>query len=262
MEQPLEHLISRRREAASLLKNLPIERPAFQAWQHTTRQILIMVFGHGSDNVSAVMDIADLNDPGIGATTIEQRRYFVQTLRDQQLMLASCINIFKAGGVEMPDSDAISEETHIIGNKVFLVHGHDDAVRETVARFLERLGLEVVILREQANEGRTIIEKFVDYSDVAFSVVLLTADDRGGTKDLTPESLKPRARQNVILELGFFLGKLGRRNVCALYEDGVEVPSDYQGVLFIPLDSANAWRIPLAKEMRAAGLEVDLNEVL
>ena len=97
MEQPLEHLIARRREAAGLLENLPIERPAFKAWQHTTRQILIMVFGYGSDNVSAVMDIADVNDPGTGATTLEQRRYFVKALRDQRLMLASCIKILKAG---------------------------------------------------------------------------------------------------------------------------------------------------------------------
>jgi len=85
----------------------------------------------------------------------------------------------------------------ISGSKVFLVHGHDDSARETTARFLERLKLEPIILHEQANEGRTIIEKVEHYSEVVFAVVLLTPDDVGGLNAQNPE-LKPRARQNVI----------------------------------------------------------------
>lgn len=147
--------------------------------------------------------------------------------------------------------------------RVFLVHGHDEKVRETVARFLEKLRLTPVILHEQPNKGRTIIEKFIDYSDVAFAVVLLTADDRGAaSSDATEKTLRARARQNVILELGFFLGKLGRERVCSLYEDGVEIPSDYQGVLFVKLDQEGAWRFRLAKELKEGGLPVDLNDVI
>jgi predicted nucleotide-binding protein len=71
--------------------------------------------------------------------------------------------------------------------------------------------------------------------------------------------LELRARQNVILELGFFLGRIDRKRVCALSEDGVEIPSDYDGVLFIPLDSSGAWKLDLAKEIKASGLPVDLN---
>jgi predicted nucleotide-binding protein len=146
--------------------------------------------------------------------------------------------------------------------KVFVVHGHDEALRETVARFLERLGLFPIILHEQPNRGRTIIEKFTDYSDVCFAVVLLTADDRGGSKEAPIESYQPRARQNVILELGFFLGKLGRDNVCALYERGVEIPSDFHGVLFIEADNAGAWRLNVAREIKASGVEIDLNRAV
>jgi predicted nucleotide-binding protein len=144
---------------------------------------------------------------------------------------------------------------------VFIVHGHDVEARETVARFIEQLGLKTVILHEQANQGRTIIEKFEDHATVPYAVVLLTPDDVGGPKGDTA-SLKPRARQNVLLELGFFIGKLGRRNVCALHKTGVEIPSDFQGVLYLEMDLHGAWRSKLAREMRAAGLTIELEKVL
>jgi predicted nucleotide-binding protein len=145
---------------------------------------------------------------------------------------------------------------------LFVVHGRNEACRETVARFLEKLKLHPIILHEQPNKGRTIIEKFVDYSDVSFAVVLLTADDRGGLSDTPFEKQEPRARQNVILELGFFLGRLGRDRVCALYEDGIEIPSDYDGVIFIPFDKAGAWRMLLAREIKEARLPIDLNDAI
>lgn len=145
-------------------------------------------------------------------------------------------------------------------SRVFVVHGHDEATREAVARFLEKLDLEAVILHEQPDQGRTIIEKFTDHADVSFAIVLLTADDIGGVKSAPQEQLKARARQNVILELGYFLGRLGRERVCALYEDGVDIPSDYRGVLFVPLQSE--WRLSLARELKAAGLPVDMNRAV
>jgi len=145
--------------------------------------------------------------------------------------------------------------------KVFLVHGHNMAFREAVARFLDKLALEAVILDERPNEGRTVIEKFEANSDVSFAVILLTADDCGASRD--PGSQPSlRARQNVILELGYFIGRIGRARVCALYEDGVEIPSDYHGVLYVPLDGRGAWKLKLAQELDAAGISVDLNKAL
>lgn len=150
--------------------------------------------------------------------------------------------------------------THRASRRVFVVHGHDDAAREAIARFLDRLELIPIVLKEQANAGRTIIEKFEAESDVGFAVVLLTPDDVGGVAK-TPRKLLPRARQNVIFELGYFAGALGRRHVIALVKDDVEVPSDYQGVVFIPMDKNDGWRLKVAQELKAGGLTIDLNKV-
>lgn len=143
--------------------------------------------------------------------------------------------------------------------KVFVVHGHDEAARESAARFLSKLDLTPVILHEQASEGRTVVEKLERHGEVAFAIVLLTPDDVGGSD---PNTLRPRARQNVVLELGYFVGRLGRERVCALYKGDLELPSDYMGVAYVPLDTGGGWRLLLAKELKAAGLAVDLNKAL
>ena len=144
-------------------------------------------------------------------------------------------------------------------SRVFIVHGHDDGPRESVARFLERLDLNPVILHEQASRGMTIPEKLIAHSDVGFAVVLLTPDDFGRAK--TAHEEQPRARQNVVLELGYFVGRLGRENVCALKKGGLEMPSDYVGTVYINWDEGNAWKLELAKELKAAGYSIDLNRI-
>ena len=142
--------------------------------------------------------------------------------------------------------------------RVFLVHGHDEEAKESVARFLEKLQLEPVILQEQPNEGRTIIEKFEKNADVEYAIILLTPDDVGYPKD-KPDETGSRARQNVILELGYFVGRLSRKRVCALCKGSVEIPSDYHGVLYLPMDDADGWKLKLAREIKQSGLSVDLN---
>ncbi|MCK4760790.1 MAG: nucleotide-binding protein [Candidatus Aminicenantes bacterium] len=142
--------------------------------------------------------------------------------------------------------------------KIFIIHGHDDGTKETVARFIEQIGLEPVILHEKPNQGRTVIEKFEDYADVGFAIALLTPDDVGNEKNKKDE-LNPRARQNVIFEFGFFLGQLGRKRVCGIKKNDVEIPSDYKGVLYINLDSEGAWRMQLVQELKAADIDVDAN---
>lgn len=146
-----------------------------------------------------------------------------------------------------------------MSRKVFIVHGHDDWAREAVARFLERIGLEAIILHEQANQGRTVIEKVVAHGDVGFAVVLLTPDDEGCTKG---GALQPRARQNVLLELGFFIGRLGRDKVCALKRGSLEIPSDFAGVVWEEMDVNGAWKQSLSRELEAAGYELDWNKVM
>jgi predicted nucleotide-binding protein len=149
-----------------------------------------------------------------------------------------------------------------ITRKVFVVHGHDGEAKETVARFLEKLELDPIILHEQPNQGRTVIEKFeTSSSDVAFAVVLLTPDDLGCAAS-APSDSRARARQNVILELGYFLGRLGRTRVCALHRGGVELPSDFQGVVYIEFDSAGAWKAKLAQEFVEAKLTIKIEGLI
>jgi hypothetical protein len=147
-------------------------------------------------------------------------------------------------------------------NLVFLVHGHDAESKETVARFIEKLGLKVIILHEQPHSGKTIIEKYESFASKAgYAVILLTPDDLGASK-ADAKVPKFRARQNVIFELGFFIAKLGRNRVCALRKGDVEIPSDYHGVLYVPIDSEGAWKISLAKEMKSVGLPITLDTAL
>lgn len=168
----------------------------------------------------------------------------------------------------IPELPAITQPTKAqtieshpeVSRRVFVVHGHDEEAKQSVARCLEKLELEAIILHEQPNQGRTIIEKFEDYADVGFAAVLLTPDDIGAAKDDTG-NLRPRARQNVVFELGFFVGRLGRQRVCALHKGDVEIPSDFAGVLWVPMDPEGAWRFKLGQEIKAAGLDVDLNKL-
>jgi predicted nucleotide-binding protein len=143
----------------------------------------------------------------------------------------------------------------IHNDKIFIVHGHGE-VKDAVARLISALKLEPVILQEKPGGGHTLIEKVEKYSAVGYAVVLVVPDDVGGKKG---EKANDRARQNVIFELGYFVGKLGRGRVCMLYVEGVEIPSDYSGVEYVVVDSKDAWRLRLAQELREAGYTVDLN---
>jgi predicted nucleotide-binding protein len=146
-------------------------------------------------------------------------------------------------------------------NNIFIVHGHNNEIKVNVARTLEKLGLNPIILHEQANVGKTIIEKFETHSDVGFAIILMTDDDFGKAKNET-DNFNSRARQNVILEMGYFIGRLGRERVCPLFMKGVELPSDLYGLLYIEIDSSEHWKIKIAKELKAAGYDIDVNKII
>ncbi len=146
------------------------------------------------------------------------------------------------------------------GNKVFIVHGHDEAAKHAVARFVAKFDIEPIILDERASRGQTIIDKFEESAgEAGFAIVLLTPDDVAARKG--ESKIKPRARQNVILELGYFLGRLGRERVRVLHKEKVELPSDIHGIIYVTMDNSNGWQLELGKEMKKAGLPVDLNEL-
>ncbi|WP_186041512.1 TIR domain-containing protein [Burkholderia gladioli] len=146
-----------------------------------------------------------------------------------------------------------------LSRRVFVVHGHDEGAREAVARFLEKIDFEAIILHEKANQGRTVIEKIEAHGNVGFAVVLLTPDDVGSVKDGTPE---PRARQNVLLELGYFIGRLGRGRVCALKRGQLEIPSDFAGVVWEAMDPAGGWKKSLCRELDAMGFDIDWKKAM
>lgn len=141
--------------------------------------------------------------------------------------------------------------------RVFLVHGHDDARKYELSGVIHALtGSKAVILHEQPSGGRSILEKLEAYAaTTAFAVALLTADDVGRAK--AEQSDTPRARQSVVFEAGYFAGRLGRARVVLLYEAGVEIPSDLAGIVYVPLDSAGAWKMKVAHEMANADIKVD-----
>lgn len=143
--------------------------------------------------------------------------------------------------------------------KVFVVHGRDNELKESVARFIEKLGLEAIILHEQPNVGKTIIEKFENVADVGFAIVLLTPDDEGG---LIGDDKRLRARQNVVFELGYFIGRLKRTHVAALVKGNVEIPSDINGFAYIGVDNEGYWKIKVAQELKACGYDIDMNKIV
>jgi len=147
-------------------------------------------------------------------------------------------------------------------NSIFIVHGHDEAAKQGVARFLEQLGVAPVILHEQINRGMTLIEKFEKFAERAgFAVILITPDDYG--YPVTHEQSKQlRPRQNVLLELGYFFAKLGREKTFVLKKGKVEMPSDIFGIVYEPLDEGEGWKIRLARELKAAGFNVDFNKAI
>jgi predicted nucleotide-binding protein len=138
--------------------------------------------------------------------------------------------------------------------RVFVVHGHDELSKAKVVRFLEQMQFEAIVLNEQSNQGRTIIEKIESYRDVGFAVVLLTPDDECISTGIASH----RARQNVIWELGYFTALIGRNKVCVLREGDVELPSDISGVVVTELDARGGWQLDLARELKEAGFSVSI----
>jgi predicted nucleotide-binding protein len=169
--------------------------------------------------------------------------------------------IFDKAKSSLQITGATKKNLHTLDlTKVFIVHGRDDLAKTEAARFIEKLGFSAIILHEQASSGKTIIEKIEAHTNVGFAIVLYTPCDIGGLAG--EKTQKSRARQNVVFEHGYLIGKLGRNNVCALVKGDVEIPNDISGVVYVSLDSHNAWHLSVAKELRNAGYSVDLNKII
>jgi predicted nucleotide-binding protein len=158
-----------------------------------------------------------------------------------------------------PQSNPAPQPAQVTRNKrkVFIVHGRDNEAKQEVSRFIESLGLEAIILHEQASSGMTIIEKIEHYSnDADFALVLYTACDKGRGAHETNVPARDRARQNVIFEHGYLMAKLGRENVCSLVKGQIETPNDISGVVYVQLDDFGAWKNDVTKELKACGYSI------
>lgn len=235
----------------------------FRKWSDYNRELLTRVFTNSTiaDEYNAFAAFASFINPSLDQEIDSYQAVLKAKITRLESLLERLELIPIASDIQPARQQATPRISSEQGNRIFVVHGHDETARETVARFLTQLGLAPIILHEQTNAGRTIIEKLEHHSSVDFAVVLLTPDDVGALAK-TPDQLQERARQNVVLELGFFIGKLGRKRVCALHKGALELPSDVLGVAYLPMDGAGAWKLPLAKELREAGFAFDLNKAL
>ena len=246
--------------------------PEFSApghgWGRQKRITTALTAAEQRGDVEAVLDLIDKHFPPAGTVestdagspvTHPSGGVHSNALAVSATATADPVTAAAQSAAEEPTTPTPSSEP----TAVFVVHGHDDLRREQVARLIERVGkglLEAVVLAEQVNNGLTIIEKFERYARRAgFAVVLATADDLGSARDAGAS--RNRARQNVIFELGYFTGSLGREKVTLLRESDVEIPSDLAGVVYLDIDGAGAWKHALAREMAAAGLPVDFAQI-
>ena len=257
------------------LKKSERESSEFDKWHRNTRIAIENVFGAESDHVKEFTKIDYY--PIIGGPIVitdstsdnnsrnhERQEYYIRALGRAATLLESMIEEIEEywkDEAQEPAPYVSSTSGRANTNEIFVIHGRDNETKVTVARFLEHLDLKPIILHEQSSQGRTIIEKFEQHAQVGFAVALLTPDDIGALQE-DARNLKSRARQNVIFEFGYFIGRLGRNRVCALTKGDVEIPSDYDGVVYIPLDDAGGWKMELVRELKGAGIDVDANRAL
>ena len=182
-----------------------------------------------------------------------------ETLCHNLTVLLNKMVTYQATNYPAIEESSVKEKQKQMSNKVFVVHGHDNEAIQEMARTLEKGGFEPIVLHEQPDAGLTIIEKIERYADVCYAVVLYTECDRGRDKNAPAEQEQNRARQNVVFEHGYLIGKLGRYRVSALVKGTVETPGDISGVVYIAMDKSGAWKVQLAKNMQDVGLPVDMN---
>ena len=237
----------------------------FRKWRHRVTDLIYQLENMGYNINCNIRDkLFDVYESGYGEEPRNKERLdqYNLDLSDTINELDTIIHNYENFGDPVKDNELPSKVNGIGNlNNVFIVHGHDEIAKVNVARFIEKLGLTPIILHEQLDKNQTIIEKFeTNALSAAFAVVLFTPDDIGASQ-ADRENLKARARQNVLLELGYFWGTLGRSKVCVLYKEEVDIPSDYDGVIYTVLDNNNGWQLKLAKEIKSAGLIVDLNSL-
>lgn len=231
-------------------KRVTADLPEFKTWHASALRFLTNEFGEDS----------------IEVTNFKKTRFQCALFDDEQQRIW-CSNGLKAtiptfeellSDLDEDDENTPKNDSKINNNKVFIVHGHNGELKYKTAELLRKLGIEPIILHDQPNSCRTIIEKIEDFgSEASAAIILFTPDDVG--KAVSEDEPKSRGRQNVVFEAGCFMGLLGRNNTILIKsDDSIELPGDLDGIVYS--DSANEFII--AKELKSMGFDIDLNKIL
>lgn len=261
-----------RRAGVALLETAPEDttglaafREQYLSWESRTAAVLEASFKVSGFMTTSPKDefngtAISLLDLKIAATTTIPLERLPEVLADIREKIRVLKSIDERLDVYEAPTTVPAVHPIAVDAPIFLVHGRDLQRREIVRRFLETVtDRAIVVLAEQPNRGQDLLGKLLSHAQQAgFAVVLLTADDLG---DLEGDELKPRARQNVVFELGLFVGLLGRDKVAALNDPRIEIPTDFSGVAYIPI-KGDSWQIELARELKAAGISVSLDRAI
>lgn len=238
---------------ALIEKKVTEDSPEFKAWKSNAERFIIKKFGKDSYEHETFKGYSFC----LGIYTFETpEHYFIDACKTDLLSVKAIFETYLAEMKEEQTEHQIVEEIKRDCSKVFIVHGHDDVLKLAVARLIEKQNIKAIILHEQANQGATIIEKIESNSDVNAAICLFTADDVCNPEN--NDKMNNRARQNVVFETGYFMGKLGRDHTIILTDRDVELPSDMQGVVYT--DTSN-WQFSVLKELKAIGYKIDYNKL-
>jgi predicted nucleotide-binding protein len=296
----ITHLTLHKNKGERLLKNDFLSKEESQEWIRVTKEILIRAFGSTPEfidsvvpeggqkayggfktasilekerrkNIAIILDnieslLEQLNEESSKSEAVEREE--IQEPEESEKSLGESSveegKIDLAISLEAPEIEIkkrVGNMEKTGGRKVLIIHSQDEEKAMEVADFLAKLDLSPILPYDQSSNGMNLIAELETNPEIVFAITLLTADDFGYPRG-KPEEVKPRPKQNVIFDLGYLLGRMKQNLVCALYEEGLDLPSKYQGRVFIPYDADGLWRLLIARSMKLANVNVDLNKAI
>ncbi|MBR6421491.1 nucleotide-binding protein [bacterium] len=237
-----------------IAKQVTTSSPEFITWHKKLERFLANQYGDQSKEYKDF--IGRLFNPIIVIPGRTSTRDYIAACKHHLEVTKAELSAYIEEMEEKKEEKKMKFKENLDFSKVFIVHGHDEGLKYKIARLIENQEIKPIILHEQPNQGATIIEKFEKNSDVGAAICLFIADDTGKAK--TEQQENTRARQNVVFEAGFFMGRLGRDHVIIIAERGVELPSDMQGIVYT---DSKSMELEVLTELDSMGYTIDLNKL-
>lgn len=195
----------------------------------------------------------------------KDRKYLIESILKSKVKGAYiCTEKFLSPPEKISASTQLAAATsRSTSHRIFVVSGSDVEMKKAINEALTKLRLVPLILCEEPSQGRKIVERFDDYADVSFAIVLLSPDDFVYSKNEPPGKRKLKSRQDVVFDLGFLLGKLGKDNVLVFFREyeGFEIP-DFEGIKLAAFDNRGSWKLSLIRELSKSGFQLDSDRIL